>query len=389
MNYGQISVGSSGISTCALYATKGNVYCWGWFYYGGSVLDPETIVKPTLIGAPPGITFLTVSRGAYHACAIANDHGTFGSTYCWGDNDQGQLGDGTTVVKMSANLVTMPTYDGIHVKPFIVVSPGVYGTCGMSYDGRPYCWGKNTLGSVGDGTGIDRTTPVMVAMPHDPDSMLSNATVTFASLSENGSAHFCGLDSSGRAYCWGANNYGQLVDGTTINRLSPVPVTMPSGVRFAKITVGLAHTCAMTTGTTDKQIYCWGWNGSGQLGDGGTTNQLVPELITNPATNLLGVYAGYQHTCANFQSGAFCWGKNTYGQFGDGTTTSSNLPVAVALPGSANFASMSLGVKHSCAVTTSGIAYCWGDNRLGELGDNTLVSKTTPVLVVQPDGSLP
>jgi alpha-tubulin suppressor-like RCC1 family protein len=375
--YGRISAGNTGDSTCALQTTTGKVYCWGDHYYGGSVSNPEKVKIPRLVGAPAGVTFTKMVRASSHACAIA----TNGNTYCWGNNDQGQLGDGTLVHKTIANLVSMPTNPSTGaVIPFTSLSASQNATCALDSSGQAYCWGINTVGTLGDNTGVNSTTPVRVQMP---------AGVTFASLSENGSGHICALDSSGNAYCWGLNNKGQLGDGTNTNRLMPVPVSMPAGVAFSQITVGMFHTCAMTTGTLNKRIYCWGYNNVGQLGIGLAEDSPVPVLVTNPATNLFGVYAGGMHTCAIFQSGTYCWGLNTSGQLGDGTTTNSFTPVAVTMPGTAFFGHMSLGYAHSCAVTNSSIAYCWGRNTIGAVGDNTYTNRSIPVEVVQPDGTLP
>jgi alpha-tubulin suppressor-like RCC1 family protein len=361
----------------------GKAYCWG-----GTIIDVDgnmtEVLRPTLVDMPAGITFTKISNGGVTACAIA----TNGHMYCWGDNYSGQLGDGTNVIKTSANPVTMPTVTSTGaVIPFTTLSVGMGTTCALDSSGQAYCWGWNDVGMVGDDSTVDRNTPVKVEMPG----------LSFVALSASAYKHFCALDSSGNAYCWGANSDGQLGDGTTTDRLKPVPVTMPAGVAFSQITVGAYHSCAMTTGTTNKHIYCWGYNGYGQVGDGSTTRQLVPQLITNPTTNLVGVYAGTRHTCAVFQSGSYCWGDNSNGQLGNGQLGDGTdpyqpvtTPVAVTMPASTVFAYMSLGESHTCAVSTGSIAYCWGNNNDGQLGDDTEnTDRLLPVRVVQPDGRIP
>jgi len=381
VNYSQVSVGTAGISSCAL-TTAGKAYCWGQIS-DATGTSPSLVQKPTLVDMPAGVTFTQIGNNSgSNACAIA----TNGNMYCWGDNSAGQLGDGTTVNKTSATLVTMPRDPSTgNVIPFTTLSVGTSTVCALDNGGQAYCWGWNDVGMVGDNSGINRSTPVKVEMPG----------VSFVSLSDSAHKHFCALDRNGKAYCWGLNDLGQLGDGTTTDRLKPVPVTMPTGVAFSQITVGVSHTCAMTTGTTNKRFYCWGGNWAGQLGDGNTADQLLPELITNPAPNLLGIYSGSIHVCANFQSGAYCWGNNVYGQLGNGVQGDGTdpylyirVPVAVTMPSSTIFSSMSLGDSHTCALTTNAIVYCWGINQTGQLGDNTTNDRYLPVRIVQPDGTI-
>ena len=209
-------------------------------------------------------------------------------------------------------------------------------------------------------------------------------TLTFAAVTASG-LHTCGFTIvTGAAYCWGANGSGQLGDGTMTNRSSPVLVQAPAGVSFAAVTGGAAHTCGLTTGLS-AAAYCWGGNGSGQLGDGTKTNQLTPVLVQAPAgVSFAAVTAGAAHTCGVTAAGAaYCWGDNGFGQLGDGTTTSQSSPVLVQAPAGVSFAAVTGGVAHTCGVTAAGIAYCWGRNLEGQLGDGTTTDRLTPVRVVQ------
>src|SRR3989454_537000 len=159
-------------------------------------------------------------------------------------------------------------------------------------------------------------------------------TLTFAAVTASG-PHTCGLTIvTGAAYCWGANGSGQLGDGTMTNRSSPVLVQAPAGVSFAAVTGGDLHTCGLATGLS-AAAYCWGGNGSGQLGDGTTNNQSSPVLVLAPVGVSLAPGAAVDsHTCGVTAAGAaYCWGRNGGGQLGDGTTTNRLTPVLVAPAG--------------------------------------------------------
>ena len=218
---------------------------------------------------------------------------------------------------------------------FTSLVAGGYHTCGLVSGGTAYCWGWNGSGQLGDGTSVnpsdwnsaDRLVPVAVGGGR-----------TFTALVA-GDGHTCGLASGGTAYCWGGNPYGQLGDGTSgvnwgnsANRL--VPVAVSGGRTYTALVVGQVHTCGLATGGT---AYCWGWNVYGQLGDGtsgvngdSSANRLVPVAVSGGQT-YTALVAGYQHTCGLATGGtAYCWGGNGSGQLGDGTSTKRTVPVAVS-----------------------------------------------------------
>ncbi len=206
--------------------------------------------------------------------------------------------------------------------------------------------------------------------------MLGGATATRVSA---GNSHTCAVLTDGSARCWGYNVYGQLGDGTTTNRSSPAAVDL-GGAMATQVSAGRDHTCALLT---DGSVRCWGYNGSGQLGDGTMTNRSSPvEVALGTATvTATQVSAGYDHTCAVLTDGSVrCWGYNFYGQLGDGTMTQSSSPVEVDL-GGATATRVSVGNSHTCAVLTGGSVRCWGYNFYGQLGDGTTTQSASPMEV--------
>src|SRR5438105_2653057 len=309
-------------------------------------------------GDPTGTTvrvdLQTVSAGATHTCALARD----GSAYCWGDNEDGQLGDGST------NDSPVPArVSGGHV--FTALTTGGLHTCGL-VDGVAYCWGANDRGQVGDRSTTDRPNAVMV-----------EGGLTFVSLSAGGS-HTCGLTAAGTAYCWGGNFYGQLGDGDTAE--SHLPVAVAGGHGFAAISAGATHTCAVTLTSVG---YCWGSDRYGQVGDGSGVDAMP---MTSPAPVAGGlrfsaVTAGEGlHACGLTTTGElYCWGYNFYGELGDGSLIDRSAPARVSTR--LSFTTAVAGGSHSCGRTKSVGLYCWGFNVVGQLGDGTMTNSAEPVRV--------
>lgn len=250
---------------------------------------------------------------------------------------------------------------------FASVSAGYLHTCGVTPTGDAYCWGASALGT-GDSTPHLTFSPVLVA-----------GGLSFAAVAA-GDFHTCGRTAARAGYCWGANeDGGQLGDGTTINRSSPVPVA--GGLSFAAVSAGGFHTCGVTAAS---DAYCWGYNYAGELGEGTTTDHLTPGLVTG-GVSFAAVSAGLFHTCGVTVAGAaYCWGANGDpgtgdGRLGDGTSTNRSSPALVM--GGLTFAAVSAGYYHTCGLTVSGDAYCWGKNADGQLGDGTNVDRSSPVLV--------
>jgi alpha-tubulin suppressor-like RCC1 family protein len=197
----------------------------------------------------------------------------------------------------------------------------------------------------------------------------------FAMISA-GYFHSCGVTTTNVAYCWGWNDNGRLGDGGTSESHSPVAVTS-GGVSFAGISAGRDHTCAVST--PGGSAFCWGQNGNGRLGDGGSDTRVVPQAVSG-GRSYGAVNAGYLHTCGVTSSGdGYCWGDNSEGEIGNNTQVMSRVPVAVT--GGRTWATITPGRYFSCGLTTTGEAYCWGTNSDGELGDGTKTRRTSPVAV--------
>jgi alpha-tubulin suppressor-like RCC1 family protein len=315
-----------------------------------------TVVLGVLAMAPGAQAAPSLSTGGSHTCAV----GRSGAARCWGLNEFGQLGDGTTtnsnipvaVAGLSAGVRTIAA-DWTH-------------TCALTTEGGVLCWGQNGEGQLGDGTTTNRSTPVAVS------GLTSGATAIAA-----GDFHSCAVTTAGETLCWGFNQSGQLGDGTTTNSNVPVHVSgLSSGV--IAITAGVLHTCALTTA---GEALCWGWNGSGQLGDGTTTMRTTPVAVSGLSSGVIAIAAGGEQTCAlTSGGGVLCWGQNNHGQLGDGTTTSSSVPVHVSGLSSGVIA-IAAGGEQTCALTQVGGVLCWGQNEAGQLGDGTTTMRTTPVAV--------
>lgn len=312
------------------------------------VLDPSEVERTEYVC---NVFPVQIDSGKGHTCAVMSD----GSARCWGRNDSGRLGDGTTVERYTPVAVS-------GLNKVAAISAGGAHTCALLFDGTVRCWGSNAGGQLGDGTTTDKSTAVFV-------SGVSNAVSISA-----GYAHTCAVLSDATARCWGENDYGQLGDGTTTDRHTPTSV---SGLGDAdSISTGAEHTCTLTS---SGSVRCWGRNNHGQLGDGTVTDRLIPVLVSglNDGDSLS---AGSRHTCAIISDGtARCWGDNAFGRLGDGTTTDRHTPVAVS--GLSNVASISAGGLHTCAVLYNYTGKCWGMNNHGQLGDGSTTVRVAPVSV--------
>lgn len=300
------------------------------------------------------VVFNTFAAGAQHVCASANNR----RVYCWGDNDDGQMGIGSTSFLQAVPRLVPLTVDAVRV------AAGGGHSCAVTAGGTAYCWGRAQLGQLGRGS-----------TPGDP--LLPATVVTgplFASVTGGGD-HTCGLGTGQAISCWGANIFGQVGDGSTIDRPEPRPVSATA--IWEAVATGATHSCGLAI---DHTAWCWGRNGDGQLGDSTTTNQDVPTPVVG-GQQFLTVAAGGGHTCAvSLAATIYCWGRNRQSQTGTGLPDSIVTvpsPVATAL----TFTAVTAGAQHSCGIATDSAAYCWGENAAGQLGDSSTSPRATPVLV--------
>jgi alpha-tubulin suppressor-like RCC1 family protein len=309
----------------------------------------------------------------------------------WGYNSDGQLGDNSTT---NRNIpVAVSTAGVLGGKIITAISAGAHHTCAITDEAtnNAYCWGYNLYGQLGDNSTTNRNIPVAVYTA----GVLSTKRITAISA---GGFHTCAITDEARnnAYCWGYNLYGQLGDNSTTNRNIPVAVSTAgvlSGKRITAISAGPYHTCAITDEATNN-AYCWGYNNSGQLGDGSTTNRSIPVAVSTAeivpsGKRITAISAGAYHTCAitdEATNNAYCWGNNSFGQLGNGSTTNRNIPVAVSTSGvlgGKSITAISAGGLHTCAIIDEATnnAYCWGYNSDGQLGVGSTTSSNIPVAV--------
>lgn len=407
-NITNIAAGGTYGHTCAVNST-GSVYCWG---YGanGQLGDNTSTTRnaPVQVTGVGGTGFLanaaTVAVGGTsgstgHTCALT----TTGTVYCWGYNNTGQLGDNTITGRPAPVQVLGVGAVGFLSNITAIAAGGGTSnngtTCAVNSSGSMFCWGDNTNGKLGDNTATQRNTPVQVVGSLGL-GFLSNIYTLSVSSSYSSYGHVCAVSTTGSVNCFGNNSFGQLGNGTSnvATQSSPVQTWQPGSVAFTQISASNGHSCGISGGA----VYCWGANGNGELGDGTTTARATPVQVKGVGnvgylSGIISVsvtsYGGssYSHTCAVSGSGAaYCWGANANGQLGNGTTTGSSYPVQVS--GLTNAISIEVGGSYSsnsfsCAVTSTGSAYCWGYNGYNQLGDGTTTQRTSPVQVVGVGGT--
>jgi len=355
----QITTGDA--FTCARMS-NGTLRCWGFNQFGQlgnnglpgpTPPGPNQFASPQLVrdsNAMPLKNVNSASGGSFFTCSVLSG----GQVVCWGANDSGALGDGTT--KQNFYPVTAIASGSV------AVSAGYIHTCAVSATDVIRCWGGNPYGQLGTGGTADSLFPTTV---------IASGGVSVSA----GSFDTCAVLSGGVLKCWGNNTWGQIGDGTQIDRSSP-SVTSLTGVQ--SVAVGSGHACALYG---SGQVACWGRNDAGQVGNGTTTQQLLPVNII--ASGALGVAVNTNdyapgHSCAVFVTGSVkCWGSNGFGQLGDGTTTDRSTPVLAIASGAV---AVACGTRHSCALLQDGSLRCWGDNQYGATAG---ASTATSVVISQ------
>lgn len=293
------------------------------------------------------IKYRSISAGTMHACDIASG----GIVWCWGLNGaEGRIGDANMANgAMSAVPVRVPGNS-----KFTQISTFGRHTCGVTTEGKAWCWGTNSWGSLGNGTNIAATfTPVAVAGGH-----------TFRKVTV-GSDHSCGITITSRAYCWGNNDWRQLGTGNSTVSNVPVPVNIVPDI--LDIEAGAAFTCAVSMAANG---YCWGSNSIGQVGDGKQISygnvfvSLPSQVVGGLAWKQVDV--AQQYACALTVAGAaYCWGSNN-GKFGNGPGSDASTPQPVS--GGITFQRISTGFGHACGIAADNAVWCWGSSGNGQLG---------------------
>ena len=449
LSSGVVALAGGGYFVCAL-TEQGQVYCWGANDNGqlGDGTDSDRGTPVAVGGLPGAVTAL--AAGSLHTCALTAS----GEVWCWGDNRSGQLGDGTladrfvpgravglagvTAITAGKSITCASAADqvycwgenandqmgqnlelyrmlpgqvsGLDAGVQSIVS-GENSNCAMLVSGEAVCWGSNLFDLLGDGTDVDRAIPVSMTVVSPPVLSIDLSGETGCALVQNGEvrcwglgisqggdalagwtvsglattvqavtvgrAFACALSQAGGVQCWGYNGSGTLGDGTTERRDGPVAVIgLASGV--AALDAGSNSTCAVTA---NGQVWCWGSNTYGQIGDGTTEDRLTPVQVSGLDGPAVGVSVGTYRACALMADGRIaCWGNNDNGWLGNGIPSESTAPIFVA--GTDTYIDVSVGSFHTCGVTVSGVVQCWGGvNQYGQLGNNTYESHATPTPV--------
>ena len=368
----RLSVGST--TACAL-DPAGLVYCWGgnsnYLEYGSAVVPASG--TPVSVPVPK----LTSFGGGWgqHKCGLVQS-----DAVCWGRGQSGQLGNG------NLGAAGNPPATVAVMEKWVDISTGRLTTCALNSDAEAFCWGLNQSGEVGD------TLLAQSARQLIPNRVVGG--IKFSSVVA-GWLHSCGISTAGVIYCWGNNTSGQLGLGVIDTAPHAIPGPIASLSKFRKVALSARASCAITDG---DDLYCWGYNGVGVIGDGTTITRSAPTRIGagNKWKDVaMGVglvegtvavaptglsQGGIAHACAIDDGGSvYCWGWNGAGQLGDGTTISRLEPTAVL--SSIKFDSIALGSVYSCGTSGSSI-YCWGSNSFGQLGIGTTQDAYQPVKVL-------
>jgi alpha-tubulin suppressor-like RCC1 family protein len=361
---------TGGFHTCGRTAA-GQAYCWGngaegQLGYGGT--NEQYLPVEVDASVIPGGIFGMLVRGMDSTCGLTPP----GEAWCWGRDEFGQLGNGdalgSSLVPWRVDQAAVPV-----PRAFVRIYDGFDHSCGLTAKGRAFCWGKNNYGMLGCGDyQADHQSPIAV------DTSTITGGKAFRQLAL-GYYHSCGLTVEGVMYCWGANFWGALGDGGLVSDSSvPVAVdTTPITGRkdVIDIAAGSDYSCALTA---DGLAYCWGNGAEGALGNGlfECCMDLPGPVDLTPlgGRTFARLALGFNHSCALTGDGtAFCWGADNYGQLGDGgDEQNAAVPRLVdtsVINGVRTFVDLTAGYQHTCAITASGVPYCWGCNSYGGLGN--------------------
>ncbi len=397
-------------------------YCWGRGSLGNNDDSNYYFSVPVSLvttGALIGKTITKLSVGHSYSCSIANDQ----KVYCWGEQNEGQLGNDSretvnypvsTISGLSEELIQ----DGVFIKTYAnqsedfricvqrsngelycgAVKSGLkfiydFGSlnikqiessrddnhvCALMDDDNVYCWGRNIVGQLGNGTNNSSSVPTMV----DMTGVLSGKTIKSLAI---GNETTCALASDEQVYCWGDGGDGLLGNGSNSNQRSPVAVSTAgvlNGKKIKSLHLNSGLACVIAD---DDMVYCWGNGGDGQLGNGTFANSNIPVAISlnkkiksliNKGSSVCGIAE---------DDYAYCWGDNQSGQLGMGAGAGSNIPVQVDMSGVLNgktIKKIASSGYTTCVIASDDLPYCFGYGQGGELGDNGLADSNTPTAVV-------
>lgn len=358
-------------NSCGI-TTGGIVSCWG-FYSAAPGSGGQFAMTGVPVPVPGAPALDSVSVGGGFGCGLT----VAGEAYCWGKELAGELGNGGGAG--DSTRVPVPVAGGLR---FRAISAGYSSVCAITAPGEAYCWGSNGSGQLGIGIvgGASATQPVRVAGP-----------ARFRAISV-GTTQACGLTEDGRAYCWGGG-YGStgvvmpdsaVCQGTSCWYTTPQPVT--TAVRFRSISAGNGFTCAVAT---DGAGYCWGaqfdeLNRYGVLGSGSTAGSPTPVRVAG-GLSFTEIDTGTRAACGLAADGAaYCWGTNFGGELGIGRIGDAH-PTPQRVGGGVRFRTLSLG-EVSCGISTDAHLYCWGRTAAGMVGngETDVGARTRPTPVLDP-----
>ncbi len=324
-------------------------------------------------GMTASVRFTQVATGGTHSCGLTSR----GTVYCWGYGTNGRLGNGD--IANSSTPVAVDVSGVMAGKTIVAIAAGRDFSLALDADGKVYAWGLGSSGQLGNNSGAQSTVPVAVTT----SGVLSGKTIKKIAA---GAYHALVLDADGKMYAWGLGSSGQLGNNSTATSLVPVAVTSSGAINGKTITAISAGASHNTVLDSDGKVYSWGLNTTGQLGNGNTTQYGVPvAVVTTGALNgkvITAISAGGTHTLALDSNGkVYAWGRNNLGQLGEGSGATQSSPVAVDVTGALagkTIAHVATGENTSFAIDSQGGTYSWGDNSSGQLGDGTQTQRNVP-----------
>ncbi|MBS2017008.1 MAG: chromosome condensation regulator RCC1 [Deltaproteobacteria bacterium] len=355
-----LTVALGKLHTCAR-KTDFTVRCWGDNTSGQLGTSATADGGLSLVPVTPNVKdAIAIASGDRHTCVVLKDN----TVRCWGQNQDGQLGNGQSNTSSSTPVTVTGLTDAV------AVACGATFSCALRTNGRVACWGDGLAGQLGTGMKGSSSTAVEVG---GLDGVVAISA---------GEAHACAVRSSGAVSCWGDNANGQLGTGSLSPTQSSSPVIVPTLDDVAQVAAAQRSTCARKRG---GGVLCWGANELGQLGSGAAnpTPNPSPSIVSGLDASM--IWAGSTHACAvskaSASSGAvLCWGAGGFGQIGDGQTRDAGTatPVPTRVNGITNAIGVGTGGEHACAPSTTGTIQCWGNNARGQVGNNKTGQESSP-----------